>query len=362
MTAARADASLADAPRSSTTRSRSDAATLRAPSPDCRPRPDGAHPLFFETTVDDLGDGVTREALAQKADAVLVAGGDGTVRAVVEALSRLGRAAHDRAERHRQPARAQPLPAAHRPRRDDRARRSTATGCRSTSASPHSTRADGTVEERAFVVMGGMGLDAAMIANTSGDLKKRVGLDRLRRRRGAVARRTPSRSASCTRSPGDACIRPGAEHPVRQLRVAPGRARADPRGIGLGRRARHRDLPAQERPRAGCSSGDGSRGTTASCAASAPGAACSRCGRRTTRCSTPAARASRSRPRPGAARAAGRRRVRRGHPDQVPRGGGRAARRGAEGARHLQALSGRRHPRRRRTLRDGRSVDRVVPR
>ena len=36
-------------------------------------------------------------------------------------------------------------------------------------------RADGTSEERAFVVMGGMGLDAAMIANTSGDLKKRVG-------------------------------------------------------------------------------------------------------------------------------------------------------------------------------------------
>jgi hypothetical protein len=36
-------------------------------------------------------------------------------------------------------------------------------------------RADGTREERAFVVMGGIGLDAAMIANTSGDLKKRVG-------------------------------------------------------------------------------------------------------------------------------------------------------------------------------------------
>jgi len=36
-------------------------------------------------------------------------------------------------------------------------------------------REDGTSEERAFVVMGGMGLDAAMIANTSGDLKKRVG-------------------------------------------------------------------------------------------------------------------------------------------------------------------------------------------
>lgn len=36
-------------------------------------------------------------------------------------------------------------------------------------------RASGEREEHAFVVMGGMGLDAAMIANTSGDLKKRVG-------------------------------------------------------------------------------------------------------------------------------------------------------------------------------------------
>src|SRR6188472_4411122 len=36
-------------------------------------------------------------------------------------------------------------------------------------------REDGTSEERAFVVMGGMGLDAAMIANTSGDLKKKMG-------------------------------------------------------------------------------------------------------------------------------------------------------------------------------------------
>src|SRR5690606_7442725 len=36
-------------------------------------------------------------------------------------------------------------------------------------------RPDGEVEERAFVVMGGMGLDAAMIANTNPQLKKTVG-------------------------------------------------------------------------------------------------------------------------------------------------------------------------------------------
>jgi diacylglycerol kinase family enzyme len=36
-------------------------------------------------------------------------------------------------------------------------------------------RADGATEERAFVVMGGIGLDAAMIANTNPQLKKTVG-------------------------------------------------------------------------------------------------------------------------------------------------------------------------------------------
>ncbi|UUT34636.1 diacylglycerol/lipid kinase family protein [Microbacterium elymi] len=37
------------------------------------------------------------------------------------------------------------------------------------------TRPDGTHEEHAFVVMGGMGLDAAMIANTNSQLKKSMG-------------------------------------------------------------------------------------------------------------------------------------------------------------------------------------------
>jgi hypothetical protein len=46
-----------------------------------------AEPLFYETTVDELGDGLAREAIAAGADAVLVAGGDGTVRAVSEAMA-----------------------------------------------------------------------------------------------------------------------------------------------------------------------------------------------------------------------------------------------------------------------------------
>ena len=47
-------------------------------------------PTFFETTIEDLGAGVTRQALDAGADAVMVAGGDGTVRAVAETMSGSG--------------------------------------------------------------------------------------------------------------------------------------------------------------------------------------------------------------------------------------------------------------------------------
>ena len=56
----------------------------------CRREAGWAAPLFYETTVDDLGDDVTRQALEEGVDAVLVAGGDGTVRAVSEAMSGSG--------------------------------------------------------------------------------------------------------------------------------------------------------------------------------------------------------------------------------------------------------------------------------
>ncbi|MDJ1114541.1 diacylglycerol/lipid kinase family protein [Microbacterium dauci] len=131
-------------------------------------------PLFYETTVDDLGDDVTRQALEEGVDAVLVAGGDGTVRAVSEAMtgsdvpltivpSGTGNLL----------ARNLRLPL------EDKAAMVEATFDGDTHAMDvglaRIRRPDGETKEHAFVVMGGMGLDAAMIANTNSDLKKKVG-------------------------------------------------------------------------------------------------------------------------------------------------------------------------------------------
>ncbi len=131
-------------------------------------------PLFYETTLDDVGDGVARQALEAGASAVLVAGGDGTVRAVVEAVSGSG------VPLTIVPSGTGNLLARNLllPLTDAEAMvRAAFYGDRHPLDVGFAAlrREDGTSEERAFVVMGGMGLDAAMIANTSGDLKKRVG-------------------------------------------------------------------------------------------------------------------------------------------------------------------------------------------
>ncbi len=133
-----------------------------------------AEPLFFETTVDDLGDDVTRQALAEGVDAVMVAGGDGTVRAVSEAMAGTG-----------VPLTIVPSGTGNLLARNlglplgDSEPMVAATFAGMTHpvdiGFADIRRADGSRERHAFVVMAGIGLDAAMIANTNSQLKKTVG-------------------------------------------------------------------------------------------------------------------------------------------------------------------------------------------
>jgi diacylglycerol kinase (ATP) len=131
-------------------------------------------PLFFETSVEDLGDGVTKDALGEKVDVVLVAGGDGTVRAVSQAMSGSGvPLAIVPSGTGNLLARNLKLPLG-----DPELVVKAAFIENSTPIDvgwAELSRADGTKEKHAFVVMGGMGLDAAMIANTNSQLKKTVG-------------------------------------------------------------------------------------------------------------------------------------------------------------------------------------------
>jgi len=151
-----------------------DPETLRPRVAELAAEADWAEPLFYETTVDDLGDDATRAALDEKVDAVLVAGGDGTVRAVAEALtstdvpltiipSGTGNLL----------ARNLNLPLADA----DAMIRATFEGdtIAIDTGLARIRRASGEVEEHGFSVMAGIGLDAAMIQNTRDDLKKQVG-------------------------------------------------------------------------------------------------------------------------------------------------------------------------------------------
>jgi diacylglycerol kinase (ATP) len=129
---------------------------------------------WFQTREDDWGQGGARRALAARADVVIAAGGDGTVRAVAEGL------------------RDSSVPLALLPsgtgnllaRNLDLPLNSiehsvltafTGADRRIDLGIAEITRPDGTVEENTFLVMAGLGLDAKMIAMTDSKLKKAVG-------------------------------------------------------------------------------------------------------------------------------------------------------------------------------------------
>jgi len=130
--------------------------------------------LWFETTVEEAGQELAREAVRQGADVVMAAGGDGTVRAVAEGLRGSG------------------VPIALLPAgtgnllarnlhftlhhlEDSIAVAFGDSEHRIDLGIAEIERLNGDSESHVFVVMAGIGLDAKMIANTNTKLKKAVG-------------------------------------------------------------------------------------------------------------------------------------------------------------------------------------------
>ncbi|HET8958393.1 MAG TPA: diacylglycerol kinase family protein, partial [Microcella sp.] len=151
-----------------------DAEKLRAAVAEREAEHGYAATLWLETTEDEPGQNLARQAADEKVDAVLVAGGDGTVRAASEGLIDSG------------------LPMTLLPagtgnllarnlgiavNRMDEAVDTVFDGDDRTIDAGIATifRTDGTQEEHAFIVMIGIGIDAKMIAATNPELKKRVG-------------------------------------------------------------------------------------------------------------------------------------------------------------------------------------------
>ncbi len=131
-----------------------------------------AEPLWLETTVEDPGTGQAREALDAGVDVVIAAGGDGTVRFVADVLAGTGT-----------PLGLMPLGTGNLLARNLgiditdplAAGQGVLTGT-ATEGGRH-FRASWTTpdESQRFLVMAGLGFDAAIMANTNEELKDRVG-------------------------------------------------------------------------------------------------------------------------------------------------------------------------------------------
>ncbi|MCW4456796.1 diacylglycerol kinase family protein [Microbacterium sp. MPKO10] len=132
-----------------------------------------AEPRFVETTVDDPGVSMARDAVAAGASLVVAAGGDGTVRSVAEGLRSSGiPLAIVPAGTGNLLARNLDLPLNNLKHSMTVAYTGTQ---RSIDMGIAEVRADDGTNEYVFLVMAGMGIDAQMIANTNDDLKKSVG-------------------------------------------------------------------------------------------------------------------------------------------------------------------------------------------
>ena len=135
---------------------------------------DWGRSLWFETTQADPGVGQARQALGQGADVVMAAGGDGTVRAVAEALRGTG------IPLGLLPSGTGNLLARNLDLTLDDLEHAVTTAFTGNDrpidvGSVEAERADGTRETNTFLVMAGVGLDAVMAANTNAELKKKVG-------------------------------------------------------------------------------------------------------------------------------------------------------------------------------------------
>ena len=163
--------------------SKPDVASLKEPVlAACRAT--GLDPLWIETSVEDPGVGQAREAVAQGAEVVIATGGDGTVRAVAEAMVGTG-----------VPMGLLPVGTGNLLARNldipvtdldealtialDGRDRSIDVGWLEVLDAPAPRDEDDEVAEvgktHLFTVIGGVGFDAAMVADTNSTLKARVG-------------------------------------------------------------------------------------------------------------------------------------------------------------------------------------------
>ena len=131
--------------------------------------------IWLETSVEDAGSGHARAAVEQGVDVVIGVGGDGTIRSIAEGLRGTG-----------VPLALAPQGTGNLLARNlnlplDNLAESLDTALRGVTRPidlgiAQLTREDGEGEERAFLVMAGMGLDAQIMATTDAELKRRVGM------------------------------------------------------------------------------------------------------------------------------------------------------------------------------------------